>query len=255
MGLSPVYTGDTMILMVRDQIGDPEGSGSPRWKTPELLRNINRGLLRIASDTETLIETIWETPLELNKKDYDFPGNIVSDKLVEYQHANDDRRIMTYLTLEQWASKVMSNPTNTGIPQWYTHWRRLGSDDTVFQPSTLEIYPIPDSTVDTKTLRMRGYKLPDEVLAASLDRAMELEPQYCEAAVLWAAGLCKGSDRESGEAARLMSEYRVMKGEIIGKKARRSRSKRPRITGLRTGSLFGNWIPPWKPAGSDQVFW
>lgn len=246
MGLSMVYTGTSLLRELSSMIGDPTSSASPRWGQAVKLGWLNRGLQKVTIDTETLVESEWTTDTVAAQKEYELPQNWLMDQTVMYEKDATDHRKLIYFTIDQMTDFIGANPDQSGDPAYYWFWRRLGGDITVKTPPTMRLYPVPGTAEAGLKIRVFGWKLPDEILATNLDLAIELEAPFCELVLLYAAKLARQDDREPAMAAQLRREYIDQLKMTKGIRAKKSRSKRPRIRARSNSPIYAKELP-WKP--------
>ena len=253
MGLAFHMSGTAFMVALRDTIGDPVGSASPRFKDEALYGYANRAIAKVAVELERLVETRWSTALVDGTGDIDVPANFFTDKMaIIEQTSPQNNRVLTYLNFDQMKDLISRDPTRSGMPEFYWLWRQLGTDSSSKQSTTMRLYPVPGPSEDGLVMRLYGYKLPDEITSTNLANIVELDTVFLEAAVLYAAALVKTDDREPGEASLLFSRFENEVMKARGWITRKSRSHRPRIRPRRTAYNSGT-IPPWKPYGSNFI--
>ena len=253
MGFAFSMTGTQFITSIRDTIGDPSGSAAPRFKDGALMNYANRALAKIAVELEHYLETSWATTLVDGTGEIDTPAAFYMDKMAQVEQTSpQNNRILTYLNFDQMKDLIARDPSREGMPEFYWLWRRLGTDSTAKQSTVLRLYPVPGSAQDGLTLRLFGYKFPDQVTEDNQANVVEIETVYAEAAVLYAAALAKQDDRELSAANVLFGRFEREIMQAKGWASRKSRSGRPRIRPRRTSYNSGA-IPPWKPYGSNFI--
>jgi hypothetical protein len=241
-----LWNGNSFVEALRNTIGDPEAQ-STRWSTPTLVGYGNRAQQQLVLDTEIAIETQWETTLVDGQLEYKMPENFIQDRRTEYFAAADDVRCLQRLNQADYDSWFSRNPTVTGEPTMYYFWRKLGEDLGTYQPTSIFLIPTPDVVAEGNTLKVWGYKLPDEMHIDSLWRSLEFHPAHCEALVLYAASLVKLDDGEETFADRLTARYESQVMKIKDVLARKSRADIPRMR-PRSSVLLTSSRPmlPWK---------
>lgn len=246
MGTPFVWTGEAFIEALRNTIGDPEAQ-STRWSTPTLVGYGNRAMLQLVLDTEVTLETQWETSLIDGQAEYTMPDSFIQDRRSEYIRDTNDVMQLQRLNTADYEDWFHRTPDTTGEPVFYYFWRKLGDDLTTIQPTSVVLLPTPDAAADGKTLKVWGYKLPDQLDPDDLAKSIEFMPPHCEALVMYAAHLVKLDDNEPVFADKLLVRYEQQVTKIKDVIARKSRADKPRIR-PRTSALLPNTRPmiPWK---------
>lgn len=228
MGSPFVWTGTNVVKAVRDTIGDPEAQ-STRWTTVEIVAYLNRSGQQLALDVEVALETQWDLLLVSGTAEYAMPVNFVSDRRIEYIRAADDIRTLQRLTTQQYEEWKSHDPSITGEPTTYYFWRKLGSDLTSYQPTSIFFQPIPDATANGKTVRVWGSKIPDAISESSLDLVLEVPSTYVEAMVLYASSIARFDDGDPQTGAQFRNLYEAQVLKIKNASTKRSRSSRARL--------------------------
>lgn len=246
MGTPFVWTGTTFVEALRNTVGDPEAQ-STRWSTATLVGYGNRAMQQLALDLEVGLETQWETLLIDGQAEYTMPESFIQDRRCEYIRDTNDVMQLTRLNTADYEDWFHRTPDTTGEPVYYYFWRKLGADVGSIQPTSLVLLPTPDAAADGKTLKVWGYKLPDQIHVDVLWQALEFQPSHCEALVMYAAHLVKLDDNEPVFADKLLVRYEQQVMKIKDAIARKSRADKPRIR-PRASALLPAIRPmiPWK---------
>lgn len=219
-----VWTFTKFVTAVRNTVGDPSGAATERWTDAEIEDYGNRSLLVVGRDAERAFETVWTASLVTDQYEYEMDASFDRDKWVEWQNDTDDIRRMVYVPFSIWQERFGDDPTDTGDPYYYTFWRKLGSTDTAIIQTNILVHPAPSTSVNTKTLRVYGYKRPEALDANNATRVLELEAPYVEAAVMWCAYLMMRDDGDHVSADRFRGEYEAQKNGILDHLSRKTRS-------------------------------
>jgi len=226
-----IWTGTLVLGAVRDTVGDPDGAATERWTDLEISNYVNRAMLVIARDIEKGFETVWTMAFVTDQNSYEMEQSFDRDRWIEWQKSTSDIRELEFVPFVEFQSRFGLDPTKTGEPVWYTFWKRLGSTSTATVQTNIFVYPTPDSTVNTDTMRVYGYKRPEAIEpSAGLANALELDPLYVEAAIMYAAYLIKRDDDDLTSADRFRAEYEAQKMAILDHNSRKSRAHTPTLT-------------------------
>lgn len=232
MGSPYRFTVANAITALRDTIGDPSTGGAVRWSDAECCRYLNRAGFQLTLNIPDLLETAWTTPVVTGTRSYEMPNNFTEDHRVFFVNTtNTDQRRLEYLTWEEWTERGLERDisTPTGVPIFYTFWRKLGDDLTTEQPTSIYLHPIPGTAESGKILQVWGFKVPDTVVETDTTKVLETEAIYVEAQVMYAAHLMAMDDDDDGKSDRLLSRFDRIVERIHSAKAQRTRSERPMI--------------------------
>lgn len=232
MGSPFSFTVSEFIEAFRDTVGDPKDAGTTRFGPDYVVRVGNRAQVALVKDIQGLVlETQWTDIVTTGRTEYTAPPGFLQDKLVVYQHADDDRRPLDFITLDEYRDRIARNPTHEGEPTHYWMWRKLGNDTLTYNPTTINLYPKPSSAASLNPIRIWGWKLPDKLenTTTGLTRVIEIPPQYIDAMIFRAAMIAAGDSRDFTGKAQFRQDYEAEVVRIEGQNARKSRSRQPRL--------------------------
>jgi len=226
MGDPFMWTGTELINSVRGSIGDPTNRATQRFEDADIVLALNRAIPKLAKDVQgVLSQTVWECALTQGTREYTAPAGFLYDRHVELEYDTDDVRTLTYMTIDEYRELAVRNPEYEGVPYRYGIWRKLGQDDFSYNPPLFILWPNPSAEVDTKKLRVWGFKLPDKIETTNLGKTVEVDPRHCEALVAWAAKILLADDNELALSRDAKEDYYREVTQIKGEQTRRSRSR------------------------------
>jgi hypothetical protein len=232
MGDPVQWTQLKAIASVRNTIGDPLGAATERWTQAEIADYLDRAGQTVILDTQHILRTVWDFDMVADTQEYVMANNFLEATSVKWWKADDesDQRELSYMTFRRWSDWYPRDPVASGAPTHYTLWNKLGDDITTVQPPIMMIRPVPSSTGEgaTDKIRVYGVKVPD-VMASPYANIMELKGHHVEAQVIYAAHLAQLDDGEMTAAQILEQKYERLISKIKNDEARQDRSDRPRI--------------------------
>lgn len=231
MSTPEIQTGANAIIKVRNSIGDPSGATQTRWSDTELAEYLDRGQMQVTLDEPRIFKTVWTADLTASTREYSLPVSWVATQSVQFvKTAYTDIRELENVSYETYQTWLLKDEDNEGDPEQFYYWRKLGSTATDHVPPSIFLHPTPSTSASGNdyTLRIFGYKMPDDV-AADTSKTMELEALFVEAAVMYACALAMFDDDDMARRDRFQAEYEKQVQKIIAVISRRDFSRVSRL--------------------------
>lgn len=222
------YTEAGLETAFRATVGDPASNPAQRWSAAEVMVYLNRGAGQLVLDIPGSLKTQWEISTVASTREYLLPVDFIADTRVEYVvTANTDERVLIFMDEEEWKlARFPEDKSATGDPQFYTYSRKLGNETvTVEQPMHIILEPAPDAI---KTLRVHGFKLMQNLVAAGTD-VPELAMPMMEAVISWGAAIAMRDDGDLTRARDFRTEYEAQVRKILNYQTELSMSKTSRL--------------------------
>lgn len=227
------------MTAVRDSVGDPDTVTTPRWDSSTIARYLDRGQLQVVLRDRRALQTEWEFPLVDGTREYAMDANFYGDlDVLLVRVADSDLKPLTFVTWEQYQGAIGGRDEDSeGEPEYYYYGNKLGTNTAAAKPPIISFHPTPGADQDGLKIRVRGFKHPDAITQPpSASKALQLAAPYVEAAIAWAAMLCKADEGDEAGAA---AQRALFEGTMV-------RVKESLAYETSSGPVQ---LPPWKSSG------